>query len=332
MSDISFVTDEEEVLPRRQVVSDVPSDYVAVKLSSAGKLSAPHVIHVKDYSVADVINLATSDTYSFMKTIISVLNNVIYEGFDCAYLTEQELEEVMLNILGNFWTPVLQGFPYPYEQEEYDSMDDERKERISKGLESLTVDIPLSSLETIPIRKDFSEPITIISKEKSMQFILPRVRHYLIAQEYIEKKYAHEYQEFSKIEQIMELDSYEKRQEELIKIPRDERLRYNEFTNKRGTDYIIAKQAQLLVKIGSKPLTTIEEKFKAYSNVNIHFWKKYDEIAEELLNFGVNHNIKMTSPITKEEVIRRCQFRPMDYVPSSELQRDGEYSILFGEQ
>ena len=331
MADVEFVRDEPSEIPERAAKKSIPSDYIPIKLSTLGKLDTPAIIHVRDYTGSNILTLAAARDVNFLNRLIDVLDDVVYEGFDCKYLHEYELEEIMLNILANFWTSTIQNYPYPYEQDEYDTMDDERKENITKGLENLQVDIPISSLKTNPISKEFKEPISINIKGKTVQFILPRIIHFFNSQSYIEEKYSREYQEFSYIEQIYDIEDKDKRKAELDKIPHKELIRYRDFSDKRGVDYIIAKQSQLIYGVGGKEIKSLQDKIKAYnSNISIKFWKTYGVIAEKQSEFGVNKEVNMISPITNEPVTRRCQFRPVDYIPSNEAPDSGEYTVLFG--
>ena len=333
MSDnIQFVDKNEKTVEEKsQRQSRIPADYIPVKLSTLGKLDAPAVLHVRDYTGQDILTLSMANESNVLRKLIDVLNDIVFEGFDCAYLHEQELEEIMLNVLANFWSPIIHDYPFPYTNEEYESIDEERKTRILKGLEKLTVDISVPNLKTNPIREDFREPIIIKSSNKTVYFSLPRIVHYFKAQEYIESKYEREYQEFHFIDKLSDINDEGQRQNELSKISRDILLKYKEFNDKRSKDYIIAKQAQLIQKIGSKTYESIEDKVKAYSLVTMQMWNKYNSVMDEFLNFGVDHNVEMVSPIDGKLTTRRCLFRPVDVIPSNDSSRSGEYTVLFGE-
>lgn len=331
MSDIEFVKDEEQQPKRKPVKNRVPSEYIPIKLSSLGKLDAPEVLHVRDYSGEDVLILATSNSEQFLPRLIEVLNNVTYEGFDCAYLHEAELEEIMLNILSNFWSSKISDYPYPYTNEEYDSMDDERKERVSKGLENLVIDIPINNLKTTPLDSKFEEPITIKDNDGHLvAFRLPRIQDVFAAREYMEKVYAEQYQKYNYIENIYRIDNSAERERKLSEIDTSILREYEEFTNKRMVTFIKAKQASLLMRHGSKTLSILDEKVKEYPTISTRFWRQFDKFVADNLQFGVQHDVEMISPITKKKVTRRCYFRPVDYVPSHELPDDREYSFVFG--
>ena len=334
-TEIEFVQNEDESqLQSTKKINKqrIPAEYVPIKLSSLGKLDAPSIVHIKDYSGKDVLelSLAINNNSKFLRCLVNVINNVIFEGFDCNYLHEHELEEIMLNITGNFISPNIQNFSYPYENEEYNLMDEERKNRIEKGLEKLQVDIPINSINTNPIKSEFKEPITIKYDDLSVQFRLPRVGDYFVAEDYIEEKYIREAQEYVQLEKIGSIEDEDEKEKKFLETPRERLKEYQNYLLARGKDYIIAKQSQLLLRYGSKVLDTVGEKIKHYSKVGMRYWKTYNTYCNTNLQFGVNHDIKMISPITKEEVTRRLQFRPMDFISSDNIPDSGEHIILFG--
>jgi hypothetical protein len=330
--ELEFVQDEEKV-ESKPTNKRIPADYIPVKLSSLGKLTAPKVLHIKDYSGKDVLelSLSTKTSATFLRRLVQVIENVMFEGFDCRELHDYELEEIMLNLTGNFLASVIQNYPYPYEEEEYAQLDDARKENIEKGFEHLTVDIPIANIKTNPIASDFKEPISITNKTGlTVQFRLPRVGDYFIAEDYVDSKYLEEAQSYSHIDKIMLIENKDEQQIKLEALSQDELKAYEEYISARGIDYIIAKQAQLLVKYGAKTLETPADKIKYYDKVGVRFWKEYNKLCDDYLKFGVDHNIEMISPITKEKVTRRCQFRPVDFISTDDISESGDYAVLFG--
>ncbi len=329
-NEIEFVDKNDD---KSQINQRIPAEYIPVKLSSLGKLDAPNTLHVRDYSGRDALELSLSTTNSntFLRKLVDVINNLIFEGFDCYYLHESELEEIMLSITGNFISPTIQNYPYPYEKEEYDSMSDERKQGIEKSIEKLQIDIPINSINTLPLKAEFKEPIVIKNKSNlTLHFRLPRVKDYFVAEEYVEEKYFDQAQQYMQLEKITNLEDDTEKEKRFAEFSREILKSYQGYLIARGTDYIAAKQSQLLLKQGSKVLDTIEDKIKCYSEIGMGFWKQYNNLCDSELEFGVDHNIKIISPITNEEVTRRLQFRPMDLISTDHVPDPGEYSILFG--
>lgn len=333
MSDF-FVKDNEEQQPKqfdttnkaKTTVSgdSVPPEYMAVQLSSVGKLDAPAEVHVRDYNGKDLMDLSLTPDEDILRGLVEVLNNLIWEDTDARRLTEQELMEIMLNIYANFWSPTIQGYPFPYTEEEWNSIEPERRERIEKGLEKLEVDISIAEqIKTNPLPEDFKEPIVAKGKDHVVGFRLPRVNDYFTAEQYTDEKYRYEEQKHADTarkvanDRIHEVDPAAMRE-------------YREYIRHRNSDYIMAKQAQTIVSFDGETLETLEDRLAAYPHIDLRLWKAFNSYIEDKLQFGVDPNVTMRSPIDGTTVTRRCQFRPVDFIPPIQSSDTGEYTIQFG--
>lgn len=331
MSDYDVFVDQEEEKKEegtQKKKDKIPSDYLKIKLSTLGKLNAPSVIHVRDYSGEDALNLSLMNEDNILDVITGVADNIIYEGLDADYLHEQELQEIMLHIYYNFWGSVITDYPYEYEEQELEEVSEERKNNILKGLETPRVDIPIKSITTNPIPEEFKEPFTLTDNSgKKVTFTLGRIGHIKRAQEYIENKYSAEEQKYGYIKQLLE----EKSSEEVMKtVSYNEIKEYNAYMQKRSIDFAKTQQCQVIQKIGSKKYETLEEKIKAHKEVGLHTWRMYSDFVKSL-NFGVDPAVEVISPITKKPVTRRFQFRFLDFIPSVESQDSSGYTVSYEE-
>ncbi len=296
---------------KREPQNKPPNNYLPVKLSSIGKLNAPAIIYVRNYTGEDILDMSMITEDNALDTIVKVLNNMVFGGFDCSYLHQKEIEEILLNILINFWNSQI-DCTYPYTEEELDTCPDKEKvKRIRKGDESLNITLTVDNLKTTSLLKEFEEPINITLQNETVQFVLPRVRNILIAKDYVEKKYAQEDSQYETDDQSSERE---------------------EYLRNRNKDFLLVQQAQLLRKHNSKVLNTLDEQIKCFKELSINFWKAYNQTVEEKLDFGVNHDIEVVSPLTDKKITRRFQFRFLDFVPSLDSQDISEYTVTFGEQ
>ena len=309
-----------------------PPGYIKVKLSSIGKLSAPRAIHVKDYSGEDAWNLSLSSADTVLTTILSCLQDMIYEDIDPSLLHENEVEEILFNVLLNYWTPVLSEFPYPWEEEELEDLSEEKRENIRKGIEVPRVDIDISKLKTNPLPKDFKEPIIWEDKELQVGFILPRIGHYITASDYIEQKYGAEEEKFSQIEDDIKYNSSLKDKDPRPKrtIDRDYLREYREYNINRNADFLKVKHCMMLHSFKGEELKSVSEKLKVYPEVGLRIWTDISNLIESELNFGVEKNIEVKSPITGKKVIRRYQFRFKDVIPNVKHKEYRKSNIRFG--
>ena len=167
----------------------IPKEYIPIKLNSLGKLHAPAIIHVRNYNMDDALELSLVDEETALETTIYILNKMIYESFDPVYLHTEELKEILLTVYNNFWSSIIREFPYPYEVDELEFTDVNTKERIISGKQIPNIDIPIKTIKTKVIHKDFKEPIKIKIGEKEVYFRLSRIKDVLESKNYIEKKY-----------------------------------------------------------------------------------------------------------------------------------------------
>ena len=344
MSDIFYREDNEEpkLKGARRPVGETdklkqpetpPAGYIKVKLSSIGKLSVPRTLHVRDYSGENAWNLSLANSDTILDTVLTCLNDMIYEDIDPRELHENEIEEILFNVLLNFWTPILSEYPYPYEESELDSLPEDQQNAIREGTFKPTVDIDITKLKTKPLPKEFNEPIIWEDDSIKVGFILPRVGHYGVASEYIEQKYAEETEKFSQIEDDIE---YNRRlspgsktsEREISNVYMKE---YKEFLLKKNSDYLKAKHSMMLQSIDGKPLTDIESRIEAYSKVGLSIWSDVSELMENELDFGIVKDIEVVSPLTQETVVRRYQFRFRDVIPNPKHKKHRKSHIRFGD-
>jgi len=302
----------------------IPRDYIPIKLNSLGKLHAPAILHVRNYNMEDALQLSLVDEESALETTIGILDKMFYESFDPVYLHLDELKEILLTIYTNFWSTTLISFPYPYEDEELEKIEVDLKKKILSGKKDVAVDIPIDFIKTNSIHSNFKEPIKITIKEKEVYFRLSRIKDILDAKKYIEQKYLTQEKEFSNFKEQLESGNDEN-------VPDDIKKRYLGYQKARNFDLVKTIQAQVLIKVFGKKLNTLNEKIKYYTKVGIKFWKAYNDVVEKYATFGINPEIKIKSPLTNEIVIRRFQFRYLDFLRALDIQGHNEYTVSFGE-
>ena len=327
-----------EELKRKRSKKESPSkEYIPIRLSSQGKLDAPDVVYVRNFTGEDALNLSLAGEEDSLECLIGCLNNMVYGGFDCYYFSENDVEEIMMNILGNFWTPMLSSYRYPYEENELDRIDDVRKKRILNGEEVPTIDIIIKDLKTKVLPDNFKEPISITLFGSTVKFILPRIKHLMVAKEYVENKYGTQDNKFNYFEKDLDYNSkldQDPNKSNLAPRTIDSEMlkEYKLYQKNKLSDFLKVKQAQLIKQVDSKKFSDdISEQVKAYGDIGLHFWKAYKEIVDQKLEYGLVKDIEVVSPITGNKVIRRFQFRYVDFLSSLDSQGTTEYSYVFGE-
>lgn len=331
MSDDFFVEDnKEQEQGKEKVKKNAPKEYLRIELSSKGKLSAPPIVHVRNYNGSDAMELALSSEDDVLETLIDVLKDMIWEDIDPSVFHEKEMEEILMNIYINFWSSKIVDFPYPYTEQELNEIKIERAEKIRNKEEVPTIDIPYSLLDTQEIGDDFKEPFTITIDGVKVTFQMPRIQHIVSAKEYVEQKYKEEGKKFQLLEKKLQ---YNERAplEKQYDIEDEEYKEYVKYYKRRGLEFERLHQAFMISKFQGKETNTIEEKLDAHKKIDLLFWKKLNEIVEKQGFFGIKNNIEVISPLTKQPVTRRFQFRFMEFIPAMDTEDSSEYSVIFGE-
>lgn len=324
MSDFFFNEHDKEIADKIEKKGTPGKKYLKIQLSSLGHFSVPAIIHVKDYSGEDAIELSRADTNEdVLEILIDILNRNNYEGFDAGNLHPSELEEIMVNILLNWWSNALTDYPYPWEEDELEKMkDQERAKRIREGKEHPTIDIPLAKLKTENIKENAKEPITIVNDGNVYKFRVTRVKDLINAKRFIEEKYKREDSEFIYLEQDLEYNrSLDESNSEKPKrhIKKDVLNKYIKIQKKKSSDYLKAIHSALILYIkdedGEVVLDSLKDQIENYNRIPLDVWEKYNEIVEEYFTFGIVKDLEITSPLTGMPVSRRFLFRYVEYLP-----------------
>jgi len=318
----------------KQKDNSIPADYIPIRLSSNGKLSMPETLHVKDYNGEDALNIATTSASerTMLNGIVRVLESIVYEDIDARKMHEKEAEELLLNVRLNFWDSQME-VEYPYEEDELQYMKDKTLiEKVLKGEHTLTCSVPIKNINPKPLDPKFKEPIVIKTEDHTYKFVLPRIGDYFILQSFVEKKYEKQIQYFSKLEDDLRFNNQIKKFNPDGEKPISVELKeaYLEYVTQRNNDTLAVKQALLITHVDGIALDTTEEKIIAYRSIPFSVWEQIATVMEEY-NFGVQPEVKVISPITGKEEIRRFQFRFQDYLSAVHTKKLSKITVQFGD-
>lgn len=309
----------------------IDTSAIEIRPCSIGKLSTPARIYIRDYSLDDSLLLATSSEQNFFRHLVCVLNNIVSgEGFRAEDLHESEMEEILLTIFASFWQKTIE-FPYYPTDEELSIVDEGTRTAIEKGDFKPKYEIELLKLETHPLPENFKEPLVIQHDGHSYIFRLPRVGDYLLAEDYTLQMFAFKEKDFQDIENNVAFNQEMKEQGHLEKmIPIDpERYRaYKEFMEEKGRTYLKIQQYQTLVGLDGKMFNTLEEKLAV--SIPLGLWRKVKNVFDKKCKFGVDHKVKILSPLTKKEREMNAPFQLMDLIPTRDSGDDSEVEVQFG--
>jgi hypothetical protein len=328
----------------KKIKQNIPVDYIPIKLESHGMLTAPKVLHFRDYTMDDALQLNILDEEDRLKAIVTVLNNMCYEDFDCRELHPKELTQILYTVHGSFIGSKLEKNYY---------IDDTLEEGREKGqkdnrenIASIEIDIHniktqslLQTYEGKNREKKFKEPFTIvdhIKKNQKIQFRLTRIKDILFTQEYCKALFFEEEKEYSfykkqllKIRDIKEDGKRDEALEDLINENDEKYKEYMNFLNKRDSIFVKVLQSQLIEAIDDEKLDTIEKKLYAYEHrISATLWSMYDEIIDEY-NFGIVEEVTFFSDKLNKNITRKFPFQFIDFLPDSNKNYSRRYTVEF---
>ncbi len=193
------------------VTPKIPNEYIPITLPTLGKLSAPKVLHFRDYTMSDALELNVLDEDERLKALVTVLNNMCYEKFDCSQLHINELMVVLYTIHATFISNRI-------EKEYYidDMLPDGKEEgqlQHPDNISSVDLFINKFDIKTIDedeegnkLKLEFKEPFSFIDDitKNKLTFRLSRVEDLLLAQDHCNEVFEKELFRFKPLKRQIE--------------------------------------------------------------------------------------------------------------------------------
>jgi len=346
-----LVIEEEEKIEKvvdtkaiEQELQETPSsNYIKIHLESEGVFDAPKVLHFRDYTMEDALQLNTLDEEEQLEAIVRVLNNMVWEDIDCKNLHPKELAQIVYTLHAIFINQKIEKEYYYDEDLPEGSKEGQLDFKDNVG----TIEIPVDKINTHNIHKNkdgstkqekFKEPFTIVDKttKDAISIRLTRMYDLLFAKKYCDEKYAEDIKEFSpykrKIMRLRAISNNEERNAELEKLIEedyDSFKNYKDFLNEYNNEFAKVVQASVIVAINKKKCETFEEKLKLYKEViSQTFWQTYNNIVAEY-DFGIDENVTFFSEKLQRNVTRRFLFQFPDFLPNYDKDYSRRYSVRF---
>ena len=321
---------EEVAKEKVKVKTEIPSNYVEVKLDSLGKLNAPRVVHVRDYSAKDVLELSSAGEERQAEVLINCLNSMIWEDVDVSSFHEKDIEEIMLYVYASFWGDSLQnvGFYLDPKLEE---------EELGKEGNIYHTSLNIKALKTKELGIDNFKGIINISISKDLDkigFRLPQLGDILTTKTIVEEHYFdldRKYSDLNNTIKSLVSKNSEITENELIEesnISFDEFEAIKKYSEEKDKMFINTLQSLWLETIDGKAIETIEERLAKKSEISLRYWKLFNDFMEKSLNFGVESSV--TFDYEGGSLTRDFQFQLVEFIPSVESSIDTEHTISFG--
>ena len=325
----------------------IPSGYIPIELSTNGKLGVPKVVHVRNFSTGDLVELSLYNKETLPENVIKVLNNLVYEKVDVSNWPDKIIIELMIKIYTNYFTPIVYDVVFPWSDEDIQFLESknrfEEAMALKSGKWSPTLDLDLRTLDTIAIDDTVKSYITIRNRATSTTSALevkflsyPKFGDIITINKAMEERFYEEDKKYARIRQDSELrERYiqEGRNMELI-TPLDpgSYLAWQKYELRKSLYLMKAAQALYLTSFNGKDLSnsTLDEKISILDNpeFDVNVGKAIEDQYSKL-NFGINNNVKVKNPITGEFELRRFSFRFMDILQAIQSSKSPEYDIFY---
>lgn len=332
--------------------TEIPLGYTPIELSTAGKLGAPKIFHVRNFKTSDLVDLSLTSQEDLPETVSRMIDNMIFEeNVSVKNFHEKEVVELLVRLFMIFFSHKIE-IDFPIEDSDLDFIKDKISyEEYIKTLEDISskkwkpqADIDLSKIKTYDVPDNFSPIVTIVSKKtnEKFKFSFPKFGDLLIVKKFLKLKFEEKEKQMSSIRRMVEFknDMEEKFKKgeniDLNRIPKitesDEQKLKNLDIEKMVYAVDLVRAVQL-IGYNDKDLSNlpIDERVKMLDmtsldhNVNTKLENYYESVK-----FGLDDEIEMFNPFKKLVEKRRYSFRLLDILQAVKSFESDEYDIIVG--
>jgi len=340
-----------EVKNENKITSVVPPGYVAIELSTKGKLGAPRLFHIRNFRTTDLVSLSLTSQPDLPEIVANILDDMIFEeDVSVRDWHENEVIEFLVRLFMIFFSPSLEEVEfYPTEEDwdflkesvgidKFNSMKEDYE--AAKWVPRTTID--LSRIETYDLDDTFSSTLKIKSNKTNLKasFTFPKFGDILIVKKFLRQYYEKEDKQFASITRTL---TYQKEMEDSLKkggdvsiskipqVPQAELIKFTEYEMEKALTAVELMRGLHFLEFDGKNYknASLEEKLEVAKDprVDLNLSMKVEDYFKNL-NFGINDKkIVMQNPITKESCERRYSFRLVDILQAIRSFKNNEYDI-----
>lgn len=323
--------------------SAIPAGYLAVELSTKGKLGAPSLIHIRNFKVKDIISLSLTSEADLPHRLIQILNDAIYEDVDVGEWHEKEVEELMFNVFATFYKNSLTDIIFPIEDEDLEYIKDVDESLydsiINKEWTPRTSIDLFNDVSTYSVADNFNPRIKITNKKTGFYVVFDFIKYkdQVIIRRWLDDLYRAESVKYKLIEdQIAFNDNlYNKASEdpEVIKkailIDPVQERNYKDFLARKLQTALEIVRVVSIVDCNGEDVSklSIDEKYKRFSEdarIDYGMIAKLEKRQSKQL-IGIKPEVSMWNPIKNERCLRRFSFRISSIIQAMQLLGDSDY-------
>jgi hypothetical protein len=320
----------------------IPSGYLEIKLSSAGKYGAPEVFHVRNFSTEDLVHLAVSDDSELPQRTVEFLNNVIWEnkdGVDVANWHEKEVIETLLIIFKTYYGKKLTNLTWDAtdEDKEYlahqfggkDSQEyQNRLNALETGEWKPVFDLNLDDVKFYKLPDDYKTQANIKNKFGfKCTYSWPRYGDVLKIKAYTDALYKEKDKRYERLQKIARFRQQAEQKVlsgstvNLMSVPditNSDREELRKYEEEKLNFMTVCMRAIQLTSIGDIDLkdAPLEERVKYAQDPGLDFatFKQIQTAFNENLKIGPIEDMNVLDPILNKIVNRKISFRVFDII------------------
>ena len=329
---------------RAKNLASVPPGYIEVALSTKGRVGAPAIVHVRNFTVGELLELSLTTDTDLPRRLIAALNKAIYEDTDVANWHESEIEELLIYIYAEFYKSTLDSVEFPLLEEDYEFVkngpDGEQRckdLREHKWVPRTSITL-LRDIDPYEVSDDYSPEITIKNKKTGFYVTFSYVKYgdRLLVKDWLDKVYRDEEKQFDALVETLKHNSSIADPAKRLPVDPAEKEAYSDFVAKKLGTLTEVSRLISVVNYNGQDVSkmNVDEKYKLLSQDARIDYGMIAKLAarQDKQPFGLKPFIHMVNPLTNEPCVRRFSFRILSILQAMQLSGSDEYDDGFDDE
>ena len=329
---------------RAKNLASVPPGYIEVALSTKGRVGAPAIVHVRNFTVGELLELSLTTDTDLPRRLIAALNKAIYEDTDVANWHESEIEELLIYIYAEFYKSTLDSVEFPLLEEDYEFVkngpDGEQRckdLREHKWVPRTSITL-LRDIDPYEVSDDYSPEITIKNKKTGFYVTFSYIKYgdRLLVKDWLDKVYRDEEKQFDALVETLKHNSSVADPAKRLPVDPAEKEAYSDFVAKKLGTLTEVSRLISVVNYNGQDVSkmNVDEKYKLLSQDARIDYGMIAKLAarQDKQPFGLKPFIHMVNPLTNEPCVRRFSFRILSILQAMQLSGSDEYDDGFDDE
>ena len=329
---------------RAKNLASVPPGYIEVALSTKGRVGAPAIVHVRNFTVGELLELSLTTDTDLPRRLIAALNKAIYEDTDVANWHESEIEELLIYIYAEFYKSTLDSVEFPLLEEDYEFVkngpDGEQRckdLREHKWVPRTSITL-LRDIDPYEVSDDYSPEITIKNKKTGFYVTFSYIKYgdRLLVKDWLDKVYRDEEKQFDALVETLKHNSSVADPAKRLPVDPAEKEAYSDFVAKKLGTLTEVSRLISVVNYNGQDVSkmNVDEKYKLLSQDARIDYGMIAKLAarQDKQPFGLKPFIHMINPLTNEPCVRRFSFRILSILQAMQLSGSDEYDDGFDDE